>query len=371
MNIKMIVTDLDETLLRGDKTISERSLSALKQCRDKGIKIVYATGRGNSSKVLAPSELFDGFVRMNGATAHVGDALIFKKAIPIEHLRDLLIAADDMGIEIAVESNGVHYANFDAIEKWWWITDYEHTDFNHLDLNLDVEKLYALVETPETIKLIEKHLSDDQYLYVSRDDCAMVMHKEAMKSKAVAALAEHWGITQNEIIAFGDDANDTDLLEYCGVGIAMGNALDEVKAVADYICDTNENHGVAKWLEEKNRAMQEMGGCRAMKVKVIAKHLGEGTFPTFARGTDVKMGNKADSHFLHWYPCEIDGHETFVPECFVCDGKLTRDYNPTELVQEVGDILQVKEIVYAWLIATNESGVIGWIPAEAVTSVSA
>ena len=79
---------------------------------------------------------------------------------------------------------------------------------------------------------------------------AMVMHKGATKSKAVSALALYWGINRLEIAAFGDDSNDIDLLSDVGVGIAMENALDEVKAVADHICDTNENDGVAKWIEE-------------------------------------------------------------------------------------------------------------------------
>ena len=81
------------------------------------------------------------------------------------------------------------------------------------------------------------------------------------------------------------------------------------------------------------------------------------------------MGEE-DIHFLHWYPCVIEGHETYVPGCFVFDGKLNRDYNPTELAAEAGDILQVQEIVYAWLLATNTEGVTGWLPAEAVISAS-
>jgi hypothetical protein len=80
------------------------------------------------------------------------------------------------------------------------------------------------------------------------------------------------------------------------------------------------------------------------------------------------MGEE-DTHFLHWYPCVIERHETYVPESFVRDGKLVRDYNPTELVAEVGDILEVQEIVYAWLMATNENRTTGWIPAESVVSV--
>jgi len=106
-----------------------------------------------------------------------------------------------------------------------------------------------------------------------------------------------------------------------------------------------------------------------MKVQVIAQHPGEGAFPTFVKGTAVTRGEE-DTHFLHWFPCMIEGHETYVPESLICDGKLLRDYNPTELVAEVGDILEVLEIVNAWLIAVNEIGIIGWIPAESVVSVT-
>ena len=104
-----------------------------------------------------------------------------------------------------------------------------------------------------------------------------------------------------------------------------------------------------------------------MKVKVIAQHPGEGVFPTFAEGTVVEIGEEC-SHFPHWYPCEIDGYETYVPELFINKGKLVREYNPTELVAEVGEILEVQEIIYAWLLAINVKGVTGWIPAESVVS---
>lgn len=110
-------------------------------------------------------------------------------------------------------------------------------------------------------------------------------------------------------------------------------------------------------------------GGNFVKVRVIKKHPGEGKFPTFPKGTEVKL-QEACTHFLHWHACEIDGQQTYVPELFVSEGSLIRDYNPTELVQEVGDILEVQEIAYAWLIATNQQGITGWIPAEVVVSVS-
>lgn len=107
-----------------------------------------------------------------------------------------------------------------------------------------------------------------------------------------------------------------------------------------------------------------------MKVKVMQKHLGEGEFPTFKKDTAIKMQQEADSYFLHWHECEIEGHQTFVPDIFVQDGILVRDYNPTELVQNVGDVLEVKEITYAWLLATNGEGITGWIQAEVVVSAT-
>ena len=105
-----------------------------------------------------------------------------------------------------------------------------------------------------------------------------------------------------------------------------------------------------------------------MKVKVIEKHLGEGQFPTFKKGTQVLM-QEAGSHFLRWHACEIDGHKTYVPDVYVISGTLVQDYNPTELVQNTGDMLEVKKIVYAWLFAINDQGISGWIPAESVLSV--
>ena len=75
--------------------------------------------------------------------------------------------------------------------------------------------------------------------------------KKADKWHGIEALAKHTGIDLSCIAAFGDDYNDIEMLNKCGIGIAVANSIDEAKAVADYICDTNDNDGVAKWLEER------------------------------------------------------------------------------------------------------------------------
>ena len=74
---KMVVTDLDDTLLRTDKSISKYTTDIINRVRDQGIKIIFATGRGASTKSLIPYELFDGYVLMNGAKAYVNNRLIY------------------------------------------------------------------------------------------------------------------------------------------------------------------------------------------------------------------------------------------------------------------------------------------------------
>ncbi|MCL2079415.1 MAG: HAD hydrolase family protein [Oscillospiraceae bacterium] len=121
-------------------------------------------------------------------------------------------------------------------------------DFSTHDV--DIEKINVASVTAEDVTFIEQYMTDNMYLKVARDGLGMIMHKDATKAKALTQLARLWGISQSEIVAFGDDSNDIDMLAYVGVGVAMGNAINEVKAVADFVCNTNNNDGVAKWIEE-------------------------------------------------------------------------------------------------------------------------
>jgi Cof subfamily protein (haloacid dehalogenase superfamily) len=245
MNIKMIVTDLDKTLFRDDKTVSDYTIDIFKKCREKGIKLTFATARSSSSQI--PIELFDGFVKSNGAAAFADGKKIYEKPIPIQLARQLLTAADNAGISIAAQTNERHCANFDLKKETGYL-DGEIIDFSTIDF--EPQKIFAIIKTKQAIEILENNLSDILYMTIARDNVAMITHKEAVKSKAVAALANNWGIRQSEIAALGDDLNDIDLLKYCGISVAMGNAVDDVKKMAKFICDTNENDGVAKWIEE-------------------------------------------------------------------------------------------------------------------------
>ena len=259
MQIKMIATDLDGTLLRGSDVFSayasDYSLDVLKRCRAEGVKVVYATGRDDGAKVPAISEIVDGYASNNGARAYIGCELVYERTFSTESVRGLLVAADGAGIKIAIVSGGVFYGNFNDPQSWnWqWPSACENSDFNTFEADADF--LFAYVNSTEESatakRIIIERLPKELRLSVREDGFLfIVLHNEATKSRGVAALAERWGIMPSEIAAFGNDMIDVDLLEYCGVGVAVSNATDDLKRVADFICGSNENDGVAKWIEE-------------------------------------------------------------------------------------------------------------------------
>jgi len=245
--IKMIVTDLDGTLLRTDKTISSHTISTLSRCKQAGIKLAYATGRGGSAAKIVPAGLFDGSAIANGASAVADSTVIYNRVILYQHARPLLMACDQRGLIISSQLGRMDYANYNISEIWPIIHNFMIVDFATHDK--DAEKIITTNLTQEDIKFINSRLPACTYMVISVDNVAMIMHKDATKSKAIAALASHWGIAREEIVAFGDDLNDLDMLAYAGMGVAVGNALDKVKDIADFVCQSNDDDGVAMWLD--------------------------------------------------------------------------------------------------------------------------
>ena len=113
-----------------------------------------------------------------------------------------------------------------------------------------------------------------------------------------------------------------------------------------------------------------------MKLQLIEDYNGLGDygipiFPLFLKGTQVHnlaVDVEGDA-FPHWLSCTIDGHEFFIPETFVADDVLLRDYNPTELQASQDEIVELLELVFEWVYVKNSTGKVGWIPARYVVSV--
>jgi len=246
MDIRLVVTDLDGTLLRDDKSISDYTRSVVQQVRARGTKVACATARGRV-EVVVPNDMLDAQISGNGAITSIDGKIIHQVLVPYRAARPLLMACHERGMLIVASIGGKWYAMAEELDDRDFGVKHEIVDFSVF--NIDTEKVWVWIDSPEDLDFMRSHLSDELYLQVSRDGLAMVMHRGATKSNAALALAQHWGITPSQIVAFGDDLNDIDMLKACGTGVVMGNAIDKVKAISAIHADTNENNGVAKWLD--------------------------------------------------------------------------------------------------------------------------
>jgi len=251
MSIKMMFTDLDGTLLRRDKTISQYTASVFNRCKDIGVKIVFATARPVRavSKWLNIDIQSDACIYHNGAVVKIGEELFQETGIDHATVTNLLGEVKKLdNMKIAAEINDTLYANFDASTIWPGV-EYCVTDLCNLP-ELPADKIIIITIDKAKISKIEQLFDESLYWEISENEVLMVMNKNARKRNAIKEIANHFGITLAETAAFGDDYNDIEMLQDCGIGVAVANAIDETKAAADLICDTNENDGVAEWIEE-------------------------------------------------------------------------------------------------------------------------
>ena len=250
MMIRMIVTDLDGTYLRDDKSVSEYTQKITAQVREKGVLFVVATARPIRSVVeRLPDVKFDVGIFHNGAVIRTpeGDAGGIGITEPDKVVRRILEGIP--GSNISVESEDVLYCNFDS-RRIWPVEPFIYTEDFACVAGKVADKIIVEAHTPEETERIREFIPDYTYVVRSENRIAMIMNKMATKLNAIRIVAEKYGISTDEVVAFGDDYNDIEMLTGCGRGIAVANALDEVKAAADEVCGGNMEDGEARWIEE-------------------------------------------------------------------------------------------------------------------------
>ena len=248
--MKMIVTDLDGTLLKNDKTISDFTLSVFEECRKRGIITAIATARIEIGckkyiDLLRP----DVVITSDGALAKYKDNIIYGAEINGKSANKLISLLKNSAKDIVVATSSKCYWNSNNISKSAILHDAVYNDYSKPIL----EKIYKIrtsANSGDDIKIIAEKFADLQIVSYSGENLYSFLNPETSKIKAVKATAEYLKINIPEIAAFGDDFNDIEMLHQCGVGVAVFSAANEVKTAANYICESNENDGVAKWIKE-------------------------------------------------------------------------------------------------------------------------
>lgn len=262
---KLIAVDIDGTLITSDMVISERTKEVMIKAQEAGHIIVISSGRSPKGVEQYYKELeldkYGGYIcNYNGAMAtnvKTGKIAI-NHILDFEKTKDLLAFAEGLDINYIIYHNNMVYANNlkaeyldDVLLKNDMLLKY----VPDLSFSLDFEVNNILfMQDPVKIKepadkIYEKYKDDFELVY-SEAFYFEAMPKGVSKGTTLLELADLLGIAKEDTIAFGDQENDRDMISKAGVGVAMGNAVDSVKAVADYVTLTNNEDGIADYLEK-------------------------------------------------------------------------------------------------------------------------
>lgn len=260
MTYKMLVLDIDDTLLTSQHEISETTFNRLMEFQAAGHHLVLASGRPTASMFQTAKELkLDHYnshmISFNGAvvTALADRKEIFSQRMNVNEQQEVVQYIRDNGLTIVgYTEDGIkvdHKNSHSHIEAelTGLPMDYDSEHFDHLDT--PQLKLMG-VGDPEIIKGLEAELNrsfgNETNAVTSKPYFLEFMHQLSSKGSSLLRLCDHLGIDISEVIACGDGNNDLTMIQTAGLGVAMGNATDTLKNAADYITASNDEDGIVQ-----------------------------------------------------------------------------------------------------------------------------
>lgn len=275
MIIKAIVLDIDGTLLNTGKIISEKTKQALIAAQEKGIKVILASGRPTTGMLELAEQLemtkYEGFlVSYNGArvTDCLTKKVLFNQAMSIETGQAILEHLKKFDVIPMIDKEDYLYVNdvysgmLDLPDGAFNIIEYEARGGNFKLSEIDDLAAFAtfpinkilIAAQPEYLQKIAPalHAPFDEIVTAafSAPFYFEFTDKGIDKAKALNTVFPEMGIHSENIIAFDDGHNDRSIIEYAGIGVAMGNAVDALKEIADDVTLSCDEDGIAAGLEK-------------------------------------------------------------------------------------------------------------------------
>lgn len=248
---KIISFDLDMTLLNhADYKIPESALKAVRLLKEAGHKVVIATGRdmGNHhGKPFYEMLMPDAMIELNGTKITIGESLFYKHIFDKKLLKNLLAFCSDreysIGVTVGETDYYLHPEKVREFDIKTWGQSWRKFGNPEKLFDLDIGTL-AYVGYIEGAKDIEEHFPELKCPAFAGITGADVIEQGNSKAEGLKRLCDHFGIKISDTVAFGDSMNDYEILSEAGTGVAMGNAVAELKAVADMITDDIDKDGI-------------------------------------------------------------------------------------------------------------------------------
>lgn len=261
---KMIVLDLDDTLLNDEHTLSKRNKEALMAAQELGVKVVLASGRPTFGMVSIAKDLqldqygsyilsFNGSKIINAKTneemfnssissemAHRLYDLSRREGVAILSYKDESIVIEEPNEYADIEATitGLPMQIVDQFKATITEPVVKAMMLAHPDVLVDVEQTLV------------KEVGEEVSVFRSKPFFLEFTALNVTKGTSLHQLTQKLGIKAEEVIAIGDSYNDITMIEFAGLGVAMGNAPDAIKDIANHVTDTNNNDGVAQVVED-------------------------------------------------------------------------------------------------------------------------
>lgn len=261
---KLIAIDMDGTLLKEDKSISNVTNRAIQKARAKGVKIVLTTGRPIDGVIPYLKELNlmnkdDYAIAYNGALIQNTKTkdIIAKTLMSLEDAEYLYRLSQELNVNIHALTDKCcitpKWSKYSQLESDINAIPLEFVDFNNLDKNTPIVKI-MFIDEPEVLQKaidkLPKEVFEKYTVLRSAPFFLEFLDKNVNKGKGVEILAKTLGIKKEEVMCIGDAGNDLHMIKFAGLGVAMGNAFPEVKEAADYVTLSNEEDGVAHVIDK-------------------------------------------------------------------------------------------------------------------------
>lgn len=237
--IKMIVTDLDHTILNDEKKIDKKTIKEFERMKEKGILTAVATARSSEMAGKYISIIKPDFVlSCDGAIVEDKERTINSKLLSKEQTNRIMQLIRDGNIrKISVVTKNNEYNNFGGNS----IPNY---------FKEGAAKIICEVMTEEKFRDLLWKLKDCAVARYRDELWVRFANKNVSKKNALEFLAEYNHISLDNIMCFGDDMNDCEMIKECGIGVAVSNAVWDVKKIADVIVDNSNNDGVANYIKK-------------------------------------------------------------------------------------------------------------------------
>ncbi len=261
MNYRLLAMDLDDTILPREGNISERSKAAIRRAQESGVMVTLASGRTFGAVSRFAHELGIDLPVITHQGALVKDIktgqVLYEDLFPVDLMREVvrLCRAHDwhlniyIGDETFMEKGGREFELYTALSR---INQSLTPDLMAV-LDRNPTKFIVVSESPErteaVLPLLKAAMGDRVSILRSHPLLIEGVMPTVSKGRALAVLAAHLGVLQEETAAIGDNENDIDMLRWAGLGLAMGNASPEVQAAADCVLPPIWEDGAAYGIE--------------------------------------------------------------------------------------------------------------------------